>query len=156
MVEQTQITWNAPEFVHYPKSKTWFGVFAAIGVLLVGYFLTQKDFLTSSMFLLLFLMLMFVARAKPRQIEVTLSGRGIKLNETIVVYQQIKSFWLVYEPAEVKTLNFETTAYLNRFLTVQLADQDPVAVREFLLEFLPEDLDREERVTDKISRSLKF
>ena len=156
MEKKLEISWSAPEFVHYPKSKTWFGVFAVMGLALVGYFLTQKDFLTSSMFLLLFLMLMFVARAKPRQIEVTLSGRGIKLNETIVPYQQIKSFWLVYEPDQVKTLNFETTAYLNRFLTVQLADQDPVAVREYLLDFLPEDLDREERVIDRISRTLKF
>src|SRR3989344_8538321 len=154
MEKKQEFVWTAPEFVHYPKNKTWYVVASVIGVILVGYFLVHKDFLTSALFALLFLMLVFLAREKPREVRITLSGRGLKINEMALPYQQIKFFWIVYEPPTVKTLNFETTAYLNRFVTVQLADTDPVAIREFLLQYLLEDLDRQEQTVDTISRKL--
>ena len=156
MEKKPSMSWTAPEFTHYPKSIVWFVLFTLVGLGLVGYFLWQRDFLAATTFFLLFLMLLFLARAKPRQITIVLSGRGLKLNDALMPFQQLKSFWIVYQPPEVKTLNFETTAYLNRFLSVQLEDQDPSEVRAFLLDFLSEDLDREERVTDTISRTLKF
>ena len=108
------------------------------------------------MFILLFLMALLFSRLKPRQITITLGPRGLRLNDSLISYQQMKSFWLVYEPPHIKTLKFETSAYLNRFLTVQLDDQDPVEIREFLLDYLAEDLEREERIPDKISRTFRF
>lgn len=156
MEKVKQMTWTAPEFVQYQKGRTWFLVIAGVGVLLVGYYLIRKDFLTSVMFLLLFGLFLYLSRAKPREITVVLSAQGLRLNETVLPFNQVKTFWIVYQPPEVKTLNFETTAYLNRNWTVQLVDQDPVAVREFLLEYLPEDHNREEPVSDQISRTLKF
>jgi len=156
MEKKREIVWTAPEFVHYPKSRGWFLILGIAGLALIAYFLVQKDFLTSMMFVLLLAMAFLFARARPRQITITLTPRGVKLNDTLLAYQQIKTFWIVYEPPHIKTLNFETSAYLNRFLTLQLEDMDPVQVRDFLLEYLSEDLDRQERLPDKISRTLKF
>ncbi|OGF02211.1 MAG: hypothetical protein A3G07_02295 [Candidatus Doudnabacteria bacterium RIFCSPLOWO2_12_FULL_47_12] len=156
MQKKPELAWTAPEFVHYPKSKIWFFVLGVAGSLLVVYFLFQRDFLTGMMFVLLLAMAFLFAKSKPRQINIALTAQGIKLNDTLLPYKQVKVFWMIYQPPEVKTLNFETSAYLNRFLTLQLEDQDPVLVRNFLLEYLPEDLDREERLSDKISRTLKF
>jgi|SRR3989344_2442267 len=156
MEKKREITWTAPEFIHYPKSGKWYVLLGIAGAALVAFFLFKRDFLTSMMFVLLFLMAFFFSRAKPRQIHITLGPRGVKLNESLMTYQQIKTFWLVYEPPDIKTLNFETSAYLNRFLSLQMQDQDPVEIRDFLLDYLLEDLDRQERISDKISRTLRF
>ncbi|OGE79127.1 MAG: hypothetical protein A2751_05815 [Candidatus Doudnabacteria bacterium RIFCSPHIGHO2_01_FULL_46_14] len=155
-MEKKEIIWSAPEFIHYPKGPKWYLVLGIFGALLVGYFFFKKDFLTAMMFILLFLMAFFFSRAKPRQMRIILGPRGVTMNDSHIPYQQVKTFWLVYEPPDIKTVNFETSAYLNRFLTLQLEDQNPSEVRDFLLDYLPEDLDREERISDKISRTLKF
>jgi len=156
MSDKKQISWTAPEFIHYPKSPMWFISLGLAGLAVIAYFLLQRDFLTAVMFLLLVITVYFFAKAKPRTMEIALDSHGVKISKMQIPYQRIKSFWIVYQPPETKTLNFETAAYLNRFLTLQLENEDPVAIRDFLLEYLPEDLDRTEQLTDKISRTLKF
>lgn len=154
--KSSKITWTAPEFIHYPKSKWWFAVTALVGIGLATYFFIQKEFLTGALFLLLLAIVAYFGRMPPRMIRIELTPHGIKINESLLPYQQIKSFWMVYQPPVVKTLNFETTAYLNPNYTLQLMDEDPVKIRKFLLEYLPEDLDRGEAISDKLTRTLKF
>lgn len=151
-----EISWQAPEFIHYPKSFWWSAGLSLVSLILVGYFLWQKEILTALLFALFFILLFYFSRVRPKQIHVRLTPHGLKLNHYRLPFQQITSFWIVYEPPEVKTLNFETTAYLNRFLTLQLENENPLEIREFLLQFLPEDLDRAEQFADKVSRKLKF
>lgn len=150
------IKWSAPEFIHYPKNIWWFVLVILLGLMAIGYFVFHKEYLTAGLFFLIFAILFYFARATPRTINIELNTRGIKLNETSLSYQQIKTFWLVYDPPFVKTLNLETTTHFNRIFTLQLMDQDPIAIRKFLLEYLPEDLDRGEAISDKIARTLKF
>ena len=151
-----EISWTAPEFVHYPKSRLWFLAVSAVGLGLVVYFLAQKDFLTAVLFILLLLIVIFFAKSEARQLHIHLDHSGIKINNLKLPYKQVKNFWIVYEPPEVKTLNFETSAYFNRFVTLQLDTQDPMKIRSFLLQYLAEDLEKGELLADKLSRNLRF
>ena len=151
-----ELSWEAPEFVHYPKSLTWFVVLFVIGVALIIFFVFKKDFVTALLFLLLLMLAYFFSGQKPKTIKIKLNFRGVELNDMKIPFDQIKSFWVVYDPPEIKTLNFETTAYINRYFTIQINDQNPVELREFLLEHLPEELDRKEQLGDKVSRKLGF
>lgn len=76
--------------------------------------------------------------------------------EILYPYKIIKKFWLVYNPPITKTLNFETTAYLNNRISIQLGSQDPVAVKLYLSQYLPEDLDRTESLSETLARTLKI
>ncbi len=153
---KNKIAWEAPEFIHYPKSVWWFAVIAIAGTGLVIYFLFEKNFMTATLFVLLLVMTFFYAKKKPKTWRIELGGSGLKLSNMSIPYGQIKNFWIVYEPPEVKTLNFETTARINRYITLQLMNQNPVEIRKFLLEYLPEDLEREEQFADKLARTFKF
>ena len=152
----TEISWTAPEFIHYPKSKLWLIVLTVIGLGLAVYFLLQKEFLTATLFFVGWILTFYFAKVKPRPIKIILGEMDVKLNETRVPYQNIKTFWMVYEPPHVKTLNFETTAYLNRYITIQMEKENPLTIREFLLKHLPEDTERQEQLSDQLSRTLKF
>ena len=151
-----QISWEAAEFAEYEKGGKWYTIFLAIGVLILAYAIWQKDFLMFLTFFILLIATYLFAKRKPKKILITLTGKGITLNENEYSYGMIKTFWILYDPPEVMTLNFETTQVINRELVIQLEDADPNEIREFLSQYLPEDFDREESYPDKFLRRIKF
>jgi len=54
------------------------------------------------------------------------------------------------------TLNFETTSYLNRTKIVELEDQNPEYIREFLLQYLPEHDEKEETAAQRFMHRMRF
>ena len=153
---KTEISWTAPEFIHQPKGSLWFILVGVADLVLIIYFLFQRDYLTALLFLLLGLVTFYFARLPAKNLHIQIGPKGLKLNQIQIPYQKLKKFWIVYEPPIIKTLNFETTAYFNRFLTLQLEDKNPLPIRELLLKYIPEDLERGEQIDDKIARTLKF
>ncbi len=154
--QNENIQWSAPEYVYHQKGPVWYVVISGIGIAFISYFLFTKDFLTATLFFLLLLILLYFGQKKPRIVKITLSKSGVDIDDMHISFRQIKSFWLIYEPPAIKTLNFETATYFNKVITVQLANQNPSTVRKFLLEFIPEDLEQEEHITDRLSRKIKF
>ncbi len=153
---KTEISWQAPEFIHRPKSSMWFILVGIAGTGLILYFLFQRDYLTALLFFLLGLVTFYFARLPAKNIQIQIGSKGLRLNQIQIPYQKLKKFWIVYEPPIIKTLNFETTAYFNRFITLQLENENPLPIREILLKYIPEDLERGEQLDDKIARTLKF
>lgn len=151
-----EISWLAQEFIQHTKSTAWFVVVTAIGVAFIAFFALQRDFLTALLFTLMLIFVILFARQKPRELTIKVNARGISIGQSHIPYQQIKSFWLVYQPPDIKTLNIETTAYLNRSLTIQLERQNPIIVRNYLNRFIIEDLEKSEDLSSQIARTLKF
>ena len=150
------ISWEAAEFKQHSKTQIWYIIFAIVSLLLIGYAIYQKSLITTIAFILLSAVSLAFALKKPTKLTHHITSTGIVVGDIIYPYKTIKSFWIVYDPPQVKTLNFETTAYLNRFITVQLEAQDPVAVKVALKKYLVEDLDREESFSEALARKLKF
>ena len=150
------ISWEAPEFVHHPKTAIWYIGFTLLAVGLIIYSFYSKSILTMITFGLIIILGFIFSHRKPRVITHKLTPAGIILGDIIYPYRNIVKFWILYNPPHIKTLNLETTAYLNQQVALQLADQDPVAVKVYLVKHLPEDLDKEESLTDAIARRLKF
>ena len=156
MLKTTNISWQALEFEHHEKNGKWFLWLLIFGLALLGYAAWQKDFFMFLTFFLLILAIYLYARKKPKTVMIELAGRGIKLDADLYPYSTLKAFWIIYEPPQVKIVGLETTHSLNRELILQLDDMDPNTVREFLLQYLPEDLEREENYSDKLMRKLRF
>ncbi|MBI4054001.1 MAG: hypothetical protein HY397_01575 [Candidatus Doudnabacteria bacterium] len=152
-----EISWEAPEHIHYEKGLSWYLVAALIALAFFAYAFWQKDYL---MFATLFVVLaagFFVAHKRPNNISISLNHKGLVTNDVLYRYDTtLKSFWIVYHPPETKTLYFQTAQLFNQTISVELADQNPVEIREFLLQYLPEDLEREESNLDRILRLIKF
>ncbi len=153
---ENSINWDAKEFTHHEKTLVWYIVFTLIAIGLIVYSILSGSILTMVTFGLIVLLGFLFSHRQPRVMPHSLTSSGIILGDTIIPYKNIKSFWIIYEPPQVKTLNIETTAYLNRHVTIQLGDQDPVPVKLFLKKYLPEDLNRDESFVDIIQRHLKI
>lgn len=153
--KNTHISWEAPEFQHHQKPTFWYIALLAVSIGLIVYAIISGSIITAITFALLGAVTFGFAQKKPSTLNFSVTSTGISIGQTFYPYKSIKQFWIIYN-REVKTLNFETTAYLNRFLSIQLGTQDPIKLRNILKNYLEEDLDREESLTEKLARGLKF
>ena len=148
--------WKAPSHEAHQRSGSWYLIFAIISVGLMAFAIYDRSIITIITFALIILMIFVISTQAPREITCKITKTGISLGNTLYPYKTIKTFWIMYNPPEIKTLNFETTAYINNTIIVQLGNQDPVTVKLALSQYLLEDLNREESATDALARRLKI
>lgn len=152
---QTNISWQAHEFRHYEKNLGWYMALFAIGAMLVGFFIIQKDIFAAISLGIITLLIFFFSKHQPELITIELTEKGVKFGKLSVPHKQIKHFWIVNNNNH-KTLNLHTTALLNNILVVQLADRNPEEIRNFLVRFVPEHPETEETFAQKIMHTFKF
>jgi hypothetical protein len=149
------IFWQTTEFRHYPKNIGWYITLACVGVLLIGFFILEKDIFGAVTTALLCGLVFFFASQKPNEVTVELTNKALKFGLITYPYKQLKSFWIV-NTKHHNTVNFTASTYVNNTVVVQLEDEDPDEVREFLLQYLPEHHETEPTFSQKISHKLKF
>ena len=132
------IGWDTPEFINHPRGKRWFLVAGILTVALVVYGVLTQSATTAIVFLLLAGVYFLTHNQEPRMIEIRVSELGIRAGGQFYPYNTIKSFWMVYNPPFVRTLNLQTTQKGLAKVVIQLNDQDPVALRNVLTKKIPE------------------
>ena len=153
--QNNKIVWEAHEFRVYNKSPLWYLIFGLIALGLIAYAAYTRDLIILITFGVIIVAAYFYSRQKPGLIRYELSTTGVHINQMFYPYRNIRKFWVFYTP-ENKSLNFETTAYLNNRISLELGKQDPVQIRTFLKSYLQEDLNIEESFMEVISRKIKF
>jgi len=150
------LTWRAHAQEKHERSNQWYIIFGLVFLGLVAFAVfIDHNVLTLITFVVMFAVVLLFTLQPTSVITYQITPSGIHIGSTEFSYKIIKSFWIVYTPG-VKTLNFETTAYLNNTITAQLGDQDPVEVKLVLDQYIPEDLDRGESATQTLARKLKI
>lgn len=154
-MENTIIEWQAKEFEHYEKGSGWYITLAIIIFLLLAYEILLRDWFAALTILIMGIVVWWFSKQKPEDVDVTITDKGIGLNGLYIPFHNIKRFWIV-DHDQARALHFETNAYLNRFIIVQLNDQDPETIAEILRNFIPEGISNHESVSHRIARKLKF
>lgn len=148
--------WDFPEYDQYVRPRRWYVVMGSLAGLLALTALLSRNFL----FLVIILLAAFVLFARearpPRPVRIDLTDRGVSVGRDFTTYQDLESFWIIYDPPEVKKLYLAGRGALRPPLGVPLTDRNPVKVREILRQYLKEDLDREEPPADQVSRNLRI
>jgi hypothetical protein len=155
MAEKTYLSWEAAEFRHYPKNFAWYITMGIIVLLIVAFELLQKDFFGAISLAVIAIFIIVFAMHRPAQIKISLSSEGVHIERSFVPYAQMKYFWIV-DNEDHKTLNIETTAYINRTILVELGDQNSDEVREVMLQEVPEHSSTEETFVQRLIHRLKF
>jgi len=150
------VSWLAPEFRHYEKNAGWYVTLFAIAILIVGFFIIiQKDIFAAITIAILAILLALFARHKPEMVEIQINQRGVHFGKLFFPYKQINHFWIVHNEYH-KTVNLETTAYLNNLIILELEGQEPERVRMFLLQYLPEHENTQPTFPQRVMHKLKF
>ncbi len=149
------IKWEAWEFKLHQRSSLWYIVSLLLAVALIGYGVYTRNILTIVTFVVAAAAWFFYSMQTPRLLVHELTTTGIRVGEVFFPFRNIKKFWIIYTEAN-KSLNLETTAYLNNHILLQLGKLNPTQVKQFLKAYIPEDLDRQENISDVIARKIKF
>jgi len=148
--------WTFREFPLHSRGALWYFSAGLALILLLVYAVISGNFL----FLVVIILssaLFFVLQKSAREIMFQIYEDGISIGGKFYSYSDIENFWIIYNPPEVKNLYFRFKSSFVPLVVIPLEDMNPVAVRSALLEYLEEDIEKEDEPTlDTISRLLKL
>jgi hypothetical protein len=150
------ISWEAPEYLQHEKGWKWYLGAAIVIALLVIYGMFTNNLTLAIALVLASAVYLMVHAQTPKHVQVIVSKTGIKVGQREYPYQNIKYFWIIYEPHKIKTLNLETNSKYLPDISIQLGEQNPAELRTFLLMHIREREGKEESFVDTILRTLKL
>jgi hypothetical protein len=152
---KNHLKWTAPEFEHYQKSKSWFAITGVIAGLLFLWALFTKNILFALLIGLSYFSITTYGLKKPREIRLAITPKGVKVNQVLYKFENLKSFWIFYDPPEIKELSLRSKKTIMPYIKIPLGEQNPVEVRKVLIKYLPE-RKHKESVIDNLARQFKF
>ncbi|MEK7582676.1 MAG: hypothetical protein AAB452_02340 [Patescibacteria group bacterium] len=139
-IPATTFAWEAHPHQEKPKSNRHLTIFVAVIVglaALVWYF--QGNILFACFLLLAALTIIAVSRREVKEIAIRINAEGVAIHDAFHPFKSLKSFWIDYTPGGTKELSLEISHWYLPYVKVPLGSQNPNHVRDFLLEFIPEE-----------------
>lgn len=149
--------WTIQEYEQYNRGLWWYIVTITLGLLLVLYGIMSGNFLFSLIVILFGIIIFLQSHQTPLQVPFIIAELGVVVGNAFYPYSELDEFYIIYQPPRIKTLFIETKSVLRPALRIPLLDINPVDVRHTLLEYLEEDLEKEEEpMADSFARNWKF
>jgi len=150
-----EISWQAPEYMYTRKSRDWYIVVGVLAVGLLAAAIILANFLFAIVIFLSGFTIALYGAKPPRMIAFSLSVDGIRVDKRLYPYESLKSFWIFYDPPDIKELSIESQKMLMPHIKISLGDQDPDEVRSYLLPYLSEH-HQDESLIDVAARYVRF
>ena len=136
-------SWNVPEYEEHKRSKIWYISAISIAVLLILFSFFTSNFLFAVIIIITALIIILNDGSKPINVNIKITEEGIIVGRKFYDYDEFKNFSVVYKPRlNVKNLYFEFNNVLKHRLSIPLNNINPLPIRENLLKYLQEDLER--------------
>jgi hypothetical protein len=157
LYNEAVFTWIAPEYIQHPKGRIWYFVASIVtAIFFIGATITANY--TMALAILVFTGVYYYLHKHhpPKNIHITISKMGIKVGNMIFPYSHIKAFWIFYNPPFIKTINLRVKDHFFSDVIIELNNEDPVLIRQFLCGQIPEWEGKNERFSDVLLRILKL
>lgn len=139
-----EFSWKIDEFTKYNRDKRWYIVASIIAVALIIYAIIDKNYFFALIIIISSALIIFYDNEPPKKLDLTIKYDGIKIGKNFYEFQSISNFYIIYQPKEnIKKLFFEFKNPIKHRLSIELYNQNPVEIRNFLLQYLSEDLEKE-------------
>ncbi len=123
-------------------------------VLLLVYSLITINFLFAVIVIISAIVIIMRAKYEPGKVNFTIYEDGLGVDGRFYDYDLIDSFYILYKPPEIKNLYFEFKSLVRPRLNIPLENQNPLKIREALIKYLAEDLEKEEEPTSEVFRKV--
>ena len=151
--EDVLIHWRAPEYENYGQSKKWYLIVSLIIAAIVIYALLTDSLIMAITFILIGVVGYIYIQKEPRILDFSVTHDGIMVDREIYDFNDIRSFWIFYEPQQIKVISLHMKGRFLPYVHIPVHNQDPVKIREVLLRFIPE-IKQELTAADTIERLL--
>ncbi len=149
------VKWEAPEYDYVQKSINWFWSVGIIGISLAIASILLGNILFAILIVLMGFTIILYGCRRPRKVLFSLTSRGVQIENRLFPYENLRSFWIHYDPPHKKLLTIELKKMFMPIVIIPLGDTDPNVIREHLLKFAKEKR-REESITETLTRLLGF
>jgi len=154
---QVILNWHFQEFEKHDRSPLWYFIMFGISIALLVVSVITSNFLFAVIIVMFVVMILIQDKKIPAEIEIKIMDAGIEIGNKFFQYRDLKEFFIVYEPPILSNLFIRPKNKLTPTFNIPLLDQNPLKVRDTLLEFLSEDIDADEEPTsDFLSRLMKL
>ena len=146
------ISWDIPEYDRYERTKIWYIIasIVALAILIIAFW--AQNYLFAIIIVLSALIITINQWREPEKINFSIHDEGLLLGKKFIDYSELKNFSIVYKPRQdIKKLYFEFESVLKPRLSVYMDNINPLKIRDILLNYLQEDLERE---NEPLSESL--
>ena len=99
-------SWNIDEYQKHDRSRRWYIVAVLIGGLLLVYSLISGNYLFTLIVVLYGIILFLQDTQQPMEVFFAITEAGVVVGEKYYPFKEITSYWIVYNPPEVKNIYF--------------------------------------------------
>ena len=136
--------------VHKPAAIAIAFIFIFIGL---AYLYFGKNVLTAVFFFLVSFVVLIFAFKEKQTVFWEITRHGVAIDTSFFPYQELKSFWIEYQPGFIKEMSLKSKKWYQGYFKIPLREENPLKIREFLLQYLPEER-HEDTLVEMISRKL--
>jgi len=150
--------WSIPEYDKHERQRNWYIISAVVGLIFLIYSFSGGNFLFAAIIIIGALVIIIHDGQEPMNINFVITDEGLAVGKNFYSYDVIKDFSIVYKPREnVKNLYFEFKNVVRPRLSVPLKSMNPLPIRENLLKYLPEDLERTDQpLSEALAKMFKL
>lgn len=153
----TLLSWHFSEFDTHERGPIWYIVFFSVAGLLFFISVITLNFLFTVIIVMTTIIILLGHKKQPSELDISIVEAGIEVGDKFYMYKDIRNFFIIYEPPLVTTLFINLKSRTKPRLSIPLNGQNPVKVRDILLNFLEEDVKRDDEPgSDFLTRALKL
>ncbi len=173
MAEEAQkidsISWVVPEYEKPERGRIWY-ILAVIFVIVALFFSffkianwgvvflgIESNFLFALVIVMAAIIMFLQQGRQPGEVTVSLGKEGIFVNNSFYDYDEFKNFSVLYKPnLDISRLYLEFKGLRQR-LSFPLGELNPLEVRNYLVRYMEEDLERaNEPLSEQLTKLLKL
>lgn len=149
--------WEFPEFVKHERGKVWYITFTIVFLALLVYSYFSDNLLFAVILVIFAFLYLRLGKEDPQTMEAAITEDGVFMGAKFIPYEEFDSFYIIYYPPEIKNLYLQPKSMIKNRIAIPLENQNPVHIRELLLQYLDEDIEKEEApASEGISKVLKL
>lgn len=148
--------WTIQEYERHERGTFWYVFMISIGLALVLYALATQNFLFALIIILFAIILFLQSHQEPLQVQFQITELGVIISRRFYTWSEFNNYYIIYEPPHVKTLFLDTASTLRPVLRVPLLDMNPNEIRHTLNQYLTEDVEKEEPLSDRMARNWRI
>lgn len=149
------ITWTASEFIAHTKSAGWYGLLGVGAVVIAaGIFLLTRDRISSAVIVVVAIIFGVAAARKPRELEYSLSNKGISIGGKPYPFSGFRSFAVVQEGG-VDAIWFMPLKRFQPIVSIYFDPNDGDKIVDILSQALPIE-NKEPDPVDRLMHRIRF
>ena len=156
-IGEVLVEWEVEIRRNPQRSFWWYVILALVLIGLLVYSVLTANYLLAMILVIFGFIIIFDHYQSPRPVSIRVAEDGLVVGQKFYPHSSIASFWIAYNPPEIKYLYLDLDQTGNKVLGLPLGDVNPLELREVLEEYIEEDLNRENEIlADYLTRKLKI